>query len=69
MMKGIAVQLPRDLLDEVEEVAEAECDDDRNEAIQRLIEGGLERREREERWHDASVWRRVKWAVFGREDG
>lgn len=77
MMKGVAVKLPDEVLAEIDRIAAAEFDGNRNRAVEAILEKGLaydELAEERDRlaawiddWEEAGLVTRSKWAVFGRE--
>lgn len=68
MRKGIALQIPQELFEQIETAADSSYDGDRNEAIQALIAKGFEYESLVDSWDDASMWRRIRWAVSGEID-
>ena len=76
MMKGVAVKLPDEILEEVDRLAASEFDGNRNRAVEAVLKKGLAyddleaERDRLEAWvtdwEQAGFLARSKWVVFGR---
>ncbi len=78
MMKGVAVKLPDEVLAEIDRIAEAEFDGNRNRAVEAVLEKGLAYDEVVRHQEDLQAWiddwtaagrlTRMKWALLGRDD-
>lgn len=64
-MKGIAVQLPDDLYEELDELAAESYEGDLNRAVRETLRHGSEYRSLKSAWESAPVWRRFRWAMAG----
>ena len=75
-MKGVAVKLGDEVLEEVDRLAESEFDGNRNRTVEAILEKGLAYDDLEiernrlaewvEDWEQAGFLARSKWVLFGR---
>lgn len=64
-MKGVAVQLPNDLYEELDELAAETYEGDLNRTVREVLSQGSEYRTLK----SASIWRRFRWVLTGNSGG